>query len=210
MSLLTAIDAWISPDGAYENFYQFVWNVLSASSGNGGGYSYGLDVWGRIVNIPRVVTLTGVPTTGFAEAGDRVGFNQGPFYEAGIGVTTNFRLGDPVYRQLILAKAAYNITDGSTQAINAILMNLFAYRGNCWVTDGRNVGPSSVGFAEAGDRLGFNQGPFYDLIHPSLPANMTLTYTFSFPLQDFEKAIVQSGVLPKPTGVQAFWAFLGG
>jgi hypothetical protein len=119
-------------------------------------------------------------------------------------------LTDPVYRQLILAKAAFNITDGSTRAINAILMTLFADRGNCWVTDGRNVGPGSFGFGEAGDRVGFGQGPFGDLLYSTLQGNMTLTYVFTFPLEPFEKAIVQSGVLPKPTGVQAFWSFQGG
>ena len=104
MSLLTAIEAWLSPDANYENFYQTVWNIETASG-------YVLDVWGRIVNIPRTVTLTGVPTFGFSEAHDRMPFGLGPFYEAGIGLTENFVLTDPVYRQLILAKAAYNITE---------------------------------------------------------------------------------------------------
>jgi 5-formyltetrahydrofolate cyclo-ligase len=203
MPLLAAIEAWLSPDANYEAFYQNVQNIDTASG-------YGLDVWGRIVNIPRTVTLIGIPTFGFGEAGDRVGFGQGPFYEASIGVTQNFVLQDPIYRQLILAKAAYNITSGSTQAINAILMNLFRDRGNAWVTDGRNVMPASFGFGEAGDRFGFGQAPFGDLLYASLPDNMTLTYVFDFPLADFEKAIVQSGVLPKPTGVTPFWAFLRG
>jgi hypothetical protein len=209
MSLLTAIEAWLSPDANYENFYQLVWNVDQAAANDS---TYGLDVWGRIVNIPRTVTIAGgAPTFGFGEAGDRVGFGQGPFYEASIGVTENFVLANSVYYQLILAKAAYNITNGSTQAINALLMNLFVARGNCWVTDGRNVpGSTSFGFGEAGDRVGFGQGPFGDLIYSTLPENMTLTYVFTFPLAPFEKAIVTSGVLPKPTGVLATWAFLGG
>jgi len=202
MSLLTAIEAWISPDANYEMFYTQLWNIDTA-------VKYGLDVWGRIVKIPRTITLTGIPTFGFGEAGDRVGFDQGPFYEAGIGVTENFELTDDVYRQLILAKAAFNITNGSVPAINAIMMNLFAGRGNCWVADGRNIEVKAFGFGEAGDRLGFGQGPFEDLL-PVPVMNMTLTYTFTFALEPFEKAIAQSGVLPKPTGVTPFWAFLGG
>lgn len=203
ISLLAAIDAWLSPDANFEMFFQTVMNVDTA-------VGYGLDVWGRIVVIPRTITLTGTPTFGFGEAGDRVGFDQGPFYEAGIGVTTNFELTDNTYRQLILAKAAYNITDGSVPAINSILMNvLFPNRGNAYVTDGRNAMPMRVfGFGEAGDRVGFNQGPFGDMITANLPNNMTLTYVFHFPLEPFEVAIVKSGVLPRPTGVEAFWAFL--
>jgi hypothetical protein len=153
MGLLAAIEAWLSPNTDYENFYQTVMDVSTA-------VGYGLDVWGRIVNIPRVVTLSGVATFGFGEAGDRVGFGQGPFFEASLGINENFELQDPVYRTLILAKAAFNITDGSTQAINAIMMNLFPGLGNCYVVDGRNILPRQFGFGEAGDRLGFGQGPF--------------------------------------------------
>jgi hypothetical protein len=202
MSLLAAIEAWISPDANYENFYQTVWNIESA-------VKYGLDVWGRIVNIPRTLPLVGTPTFGFGEAGDRVGFGQGPFFEAATGVTANFTLQDEPYRRLILAKAAFNITDGSVPATNAIMMQLFPGRGNCYVLDGRNVGPQSFGFGEAGDRVGFGQGPFGDLVLASLPGNMTLTYVFQFPLAPFEQAMAQSGVLPKPTGVTPLWSFAG-
>lgn len=203
MSLLAAIEAWLDPDANYENFYQTVWNVETASG-------YGLDVWGRIVNIPRTVTLVGVPTFGFGEALDRFGFGQAPFYEAALGVTQNFVLADPIYRQLILAKAAFNITTGSVPAINTILMNiLFPNRGNAWVVDGRNIAPGLFGFGEAKDRFGFGQAPFGDQIYAALPDNMTLIYTFDFPLQPFEQAIVQSGVLPKPTGVTPHWLISG-
>lgn len=195
MTLLTAIDAWISPDANFEAFYNLVFNVLTAEG-------YGLDVWGRIVNIPRIVTLTNTNVFGFAEAGDRVNFGQGPFY-VGELVTENFTLTDAVYLQLILAKAAFNITDGSVQAINAIMMNLFPNRGNAYVTDGAN-GPTGIyfGFFEAGDRACFGQGPFGDHA-PTSPKNMTMQYVFDFPLQPFELAIVQSGVLPRPAGVSA-------
>ena len=203
MSLLAAIEAWLSPDADYEAFYQTVWNVDTAAG-------YGLDIWGRIVGIPRTLTLSDVPTFGFGEAGDRVGFGQGPFYEARLGATQNFVLEDDVYRQLILAKAAYNITIGSTQAINAIMMQLFSGRGNCWVTDGRNTYQASFGFGEAGDRVGFGQGPFGDLLYTSLPGNMTLTYVFDFPIYPYEQAIAESGVLPKPTGVTPSWQYLKG
>lgn len=201
MSLLTAINAWISPDANFEQFYNLVWNVDTAEG-------YGLDVWGRIVVIPRVLTLTDTKVFGFAEAGDRANFGGGPFY-VGELVTENFTLTDPVYRQLILAKAAFNITDGSTPAINAIMMNLFPNRGNAYVIDGAN-GPADLyfGFAEAGDRACFGEGPFGDL-RPTSPANMTMTYVFDFALEPFEQAIVQSGVLPRPAGVSASAVYPG-
>jgi hypothetical protein len=205
VSLLDAISQWLGPETNYENFYQLVFNVDLAAKNDS---TYGLDVWGRIVNIPRTLTLAGPQTFGFGEAGDRVGFGQGPFFEAAGETSQNFVLTNAVYYQLILAKAAYNITGGSTQAINAIMMRLFQDRGNCYVTDGRNVGPQSFGFGEAGDRLPFGQGPFGDLLFNSLPNNMSLVYTFEFPLQPFEQAIVQSGVLPRPTGVTPNWSYI--
>lgn len=206
LTLLEAVNQWIDPNQNFENFFLLIWNILSEPD-NPPGSSYGLDVWGRIVNIGRVLSLTtGGPYFGFQEAGDRVGFGQGPFW-GGPTITTNFTLTDPDYRRLILAKAAFNITNGSIPAINQILLHLFSGRGNCYVTDGAN-GPTGIwfGFYEAGDRVGFGQGPFGDF-KPSGPGNMTLTYVFDFPLQPFEVAMVLSGVLPKPTGVQAFWSY---
>lgn len=278
MTLLDAVDQWIDPSANFENFYTTVWNIESASG-------YGLDVWGRIVNIPRTLTLTNPQTFGFGEAGDRVGFGQGPFLGI-IPISDNYTLTDPVYRSLIFAKAAYNITDGSIPAINSILVNiLFPGRGTAYVTDGGNWGsprsfgfgeagdrapfsiaeplsPGAVfgfgeagdrqpfcsgpfvdffelpyenfryvlsgpifGFGEAGDRQPFGSGPFVDFLQQSFvgvgygpfgdflarpAANMTLTYVFLFQLQPFEVAIVESGVLPKSTGVLANWNFVAG
>jgi hypothetical protein len=200
-ALLQAINSWIDPNNFYEDFWNDVWNIDTATE-------YGLQVWGRIVNIPQTLTLEDFQTFGFGEAGDRVGFGQGPFGDDSGALTLNFTLTPDVYRSLILAKAAFNITDGSIPAINSILMNiLFPGRGNAYVTDGGNGIPESFGFGEAGDRVGFGLGPFGDDLPPR-PNNMTLTYVFDFPLQPFEVAIVTSGVLPKPTGVQAFWSYI--
>lgn len=197
--LLSAIDAWIDPSTNYENFYNLLWNLDTA-------VGYGLDVWGRILVIPRTVTLIDNQWFGFYESHDAVGFNQGPFF-SGYNATENFVLTDDVYRLLLFAKAAFNITNGSVPAINAILMNLFPGRGNAYVLDGGALAPSpSFGFFEAGDRVGFGQGPFGDFVDEN--SVMTMSYVFTFPLEPFEKAIVQSGVLPKPTGVLATWIFM--
>lgn len=209
MELLERIEEWLSPDLNFEDFYNYIWNVETASGA-------GLDVWGRIVNIGRVLTLTTSTDHydvffGFGEAGDRTGFNQAPFYNgqptSSTSKTANFILTDDVYRRLIFAKAAFNITDGSIQAINEILMYLFPNRGNAWVSDGGEAnGPSRpFGFGEAGDRAPFGWGAFGDNYAPTgARTNMTMVYNFAFALQPFEIAMVSnSGVLPKPVGVKA-------
>jgi hypothetical protein len=204
VGLLDAINAWISPNANLEAFYQEVMDLDSAGE-------YGLAVWARIVNVPTVVTINSFPYFGFGEAGDRVGFGQGSFGDNYLDATLNYQLTGDVLRRFIYAKAAYNITNGSIPAINAILMDyLFPGRGNAWVTDGANGYRSNLfGFGEALDRVGFDQGPFGDDLMPTL-ANMTLTYVFTFPLYQYEAAMAQSGVLPKPTGVLASWDFQAG
>ena len=202
VALLDSINDWISPDANFELFYQQVWNLDTAGP-------YGLDVWARIVNVPTTITGTEGYFFGFGEAGDRVGFGQAPFGDNYTVSDINFALTGNALKRFILAKAAYNITDGSVPAINAILMNiLFQNRGNAYVTDGaNNLNTNFFGFGEAQDRVGFDQAPFGDNNRQS-GRNMTLTYVFDFVLQPYEKAMVQSGVLPKPTGVQAYWQFV--
>lgn len=162
LQLISNMDDNIAPGANLNAFYNLVWNVDTAQG-------YGLDVWGRIVGIGRVLQVS-APTSwfGFKEATDAAGFNQAPF-SSGTALTSNFALSDAAFRTLILAKALANICDGSIKAINQILINLFAGLGNCYVTDG---------------------------------LDMTMTYTFSFPLTPVQLAIVSnSGVLPKPAGV---------
>ena len=195
-ALLDSLEEWFSPDANFENFYTFVLNVDTA-------VGHGLDVLGRIVGVTRVLNIGDIELSyfGWGEAGDRTGWNQSPWYSQ--PVTDNVTLADDVFRMLILAKAAYNITNGSIPAINAILMNLFPGRGNAYVTDGRNAPPGAwFGWGEAGDRETWGNGSWSDDL--VLPNPMTMVYVFDFQLQPFEIAMVtQSGALPKPTGVLA-------
>lgn len=118
----------IDPTTNIEAFFNLIWNVDTAQG-------YGLDVWGRIVAIGRVVQISNITAGfGFEEAGDEKPFNQGTFHGGG-ALTTSFYLSDTAYRRLILAKALANICDGSTKAINQILINLFSDYGNCYVVD---------------------------------------------------------------------------
>lgn len=177
----------------FSEFFDLIMNVLTAQG-------YGLDVWGRIVGVNRVVKIVLTNWFGYAEAlPGSYTFGQGAFY-SGQPLTENYSLSDQTYRLLILAKAASNITDGSIASINRILMNLFPNRGNAYVTEGTDLG-DWFGFAESSNAQGFDQAAFYS--GQSL-SNMIMTYTFEFILTPVELAIVQtSGVLPKSTGVKA-------
>lgn len=163
-ALINAMNQWLDPSTDIDAFYNDIWNVDTATG-------IGLDIWGRIVGVGRVLQ---VATTGkffgFDEATNVSAdpFNTSPFY-SGQQINSNFILGDDGFRVLILAKALANISNGSIPAINQILLSLFPGRGNCYIADG---------------------------------LNMTMTYTFTFPLTPVEAAIVsQSGILPRMTGV---------
>lgn len=149
----------------FNSLFDLIWNIDSAEG-------YGLDVWGRIVGISRVLTVASQLFFGFKEQAPTVDNfgpgGQSPFYSS-IPATSNYSMTDQAFRQIIFAKALANICDGSIRGINQILLSLFPNRGQCYVTDGED---------------------------------MTMTYTFEFQLTPLEQAIVsQSGVLPNPVGV---------
>jgi hypothetical protein len=193
--ILNNLDQYIDPSANLEAFYRLIWDIDTAEG-------YGLDVWGRIVGINRILQVAAGSYFGFGEALDRTGFNQSPFY-AGQPTTSNYSLSDEAFRRLIFAKAAQNITDSSIPSINQILLNLFPNRGNTYVIDGPNQSFGDwFGFAEAGDRSNFSGGgAFIDQFQTTIPGVMTLTYVFDFTLNPVDIGIVSSGVLPKPTGV---------
>ena len=136
---------------------------------------YGLDVWGRIVGVSRTLRIPSANVLGFEEAGD---LDSGAWnqypFYTGAPFTDNYDLSDDAYRNLILAKAFANICDGSILSINTLLMTIF------------------------GDTTGLGRAYVTD------GQDMTMTYTFEYPLTPVQYAIVtQSGVLPTPTGVNA-------
>jgi len=192
-TLISNLADYIDQTQNFDAFYDYIMNVATAQG-------YGLDVWGRIVGVNRILQVNVGNWFGFNEASPgSFTFGQGSFY-SGAPLTSNYSLSDEVYRTLIYAKAAANITDGSIPSINRILMTLFPNRGNAYVTEGSQSG-SWFGFAESANAQGFNQAAFYS---GSSVASMTMSYVFEFQLSPVELAIVQnSGVLPKPTGVQA-------
>lgn len=133
-ALLDAFNQWIDPTANLDQFYNLIWNVDTATG-------YGLDVWGRIVGVGRVlqVIVTG-KFLGFAQQGNIsvTSWGHGPWY-SGQQINNNFILADSGFRTLIYAKALANICDGSIPAINKILLTLFPNRGNCYVDDGLDM-----------------------------------------------------------------------
>lgn len=156
----------------FDTFYDMIWNIDTA-------VGYGLDVWGRILNIGRTIQIPAgtQPYLGFEEAqtpATLTPFGQAPFY-SGAPTTQNYTLTDSAYRTLLYAKALANICNGSIPAINQLLLNLFPgiY---AYVADGQN---------------------------------MTMTYTFNSTLTQLQLAIVQnSGVIPRTSGVSASVSYI--
>ena len=171
--LIANTNAYLDQDANLDAFYSMMWNVDTA-------VGYGLDVWGRIVGVTRVLNLaTGGPYFGFTGPSGASGapWNQGVFYD-GEALTTSYALSDSAFRVLILAKALFNITNATIPAINQILVNLFGPAGLI------PVGPSAPYCTDGLD--------------------MTMTYTFSAVPGPVAAAIIyQSGVLPRPCGVLA-------
>jgi hypothetical protein len=133
VSLIHSFNDWIDPSSDIEAFYDLIWNIDTAQG-------YGLDVWGRIVGVNRVLNVAAGAYFGFTGPSGTSGdpFGQSPLY-SGQPTTGNFALSDDGFRTLILAKAAANICDGSIPSINQILLTLFPGRGNCYVVDNNDM-----------------------------------------------------------------------
>lgn len=133
MQLVQNLSAYFDQTKNLDDFYDVIFNINTAQG-------YGLDIWGRIVGVNRVLQVSAGLTFGFEEAGtvSAVGFNQGNFFSGG-ALTNNVALSDDAFRILIFAKALSNISDGSIASINQILLSLFPGRGNCYIVDGLNM-----------------------------------------------------------------------
>lgn len=168
-SMIYSFNEAVGIDGFIDDFYDMIWNIETCGT-------YGLDVWGKIVVVSRLLTVNETQIYfGFGEAtleppvlDDPQPFNQAPFYN-GTQLTSTVSLSNDVYRKLIMMKAAANISDCTIPNMNEILNYMFGGSGKCYV---RNDG------------------------------NMTMSYVFEFKLSTSELAIVQSsGALPAPVGV---------
>ena len=130
LALVDYYEQDIKPDVDIDGFYDYVWNVLTAQG-------FGLDIWGRIVNIGRELNIPGaLDTFGFSTSPQTFEpFGQAPFYDGNPPSSTVYRLADDAYRTLILAKALANISNCTAPSINRLLQVLFAGRGRTYVAD---------------------------------------------------------------------------
>jgi hypothetical protein len=170
--LIANMNTYIDPQANILAFYNAVWNVATA-------VGFGLDIWGRIVGVGRVIPIPGTSGSfGFDNVDNPPDWENfgsvgkpgvgGPFYAGEIS-TGGFTLNDNAFRTLILTKALANISTTTAPALNQLIQNLFPHRGRAYVLD-----------------LG----------------NMAMRYVFEFSLSTIERAILQnSGVLPHPAGV---------
>lgn len=127
LSVIEAFNDAIDPSANIDAFYNLVWNVETAAG-------YGLDVWGRIVGVSRILTVPASNYLGFDEAGSWVQFGQGPLYSSAPN-TQNYALSDDAFRALIYIKALANISNCSCETLNTILRKMFPGRGNCYILD---------------------------------------------------------------------------
>lgn len=166
LAMIESFSDAIGSDGLSDLFFDSIWNIDTASS-------YGLDVWGRIVNVRRALYVPGGQSGdlfGFEEqgVGGVFGFNQWPFNTLNT-LTPNYILADEDYRRLILVKAFSNIADRSIPTMNAAMLQLFPDRGNVYVADG---------------------------------GDMTAAFVFGFQPTQLDLAILlQSGAFATPSGV---------
>jgi len=179
LQLIENMSTYIDPRENILNFFNLVWNVDTA-------VGFGLDIWGRIVGVNRVIPIPGTSGAfGFDNSDtppdwENFGVNGqpgigGPFFSGELN-TGSFTLNDPSFRTLILTKALANICQTTAPALNQLITNLFPGRGKCYTTDGGKSNSSAGG--------------------------MSMTYVFKFSLTTIEHAILAfSGVLPHPAGV---------
>lgn len=103
VELISSFDAAMDPSANIAAFLQYIWNVRTA-------VGYGLNVWGKIVGVNRVVPSS-PPIT----------------------------LDDSDYQTLILVKAAANIGNVTIPTLNRLLRAIFANSGLVFVQDNLNM-----------------------------------------------------------------------
>lgn len=116
LALLVKQAALLDPGRDLMLYYDGIFNPKSAQG-------VGLDIWGRIVGIGRMLWMANTEFFGFAYQ-LMENFDQAPFWIESLA-QGQFRLADEAYRFLIFYKAAANIGRGDMASINDLLNSLF-------------------------------------------------------------------------------------
>lgn len=192
MQLIQNMNAYIDPSANIDAFYNLIWNVNTAKG-------VGLDIWGRIVDVPRELQITDTSTRFGFDTTSMAPFEQAPF-NSGAADTTTYSLSDTAYRSLILAKALANISATTAPAINQLLRNMFAGRGNAYVID---LGGMAMKYV-----FGFFLYPYEVAIVQQSnvlprPAGVSISYSSSVTNKTFGFAEAGAGIYPFGEGTYA-------
>ncbi len=117
LQMIAYFSEWLDLGNRFREFYSLIWNIDTA-------VGPGLDVWGRILGVSRVLQVPSGDYLGFEQQAEALTFDHGIWFR-GVSLTDSTSLTDDAYRVLLMAKAALNITDSSIPAINRILLALF-------------------------------------------------------------------------------------
>lgn len=129
LGLLVRKAALLDPGKDLMLWYDGIFNPKSAQG-------VGLDIWGRIVGIGRMLWMQNTEFFGFAHQ-LMENFDQAPFWNESLA-QGQFRLTDEAYRFLIFYKAVANIGESTMEAINSLLNLLFETEhgpGSCYVLE---------------------------------------------------------------------------
>jgi len=166
MNFFSAVDLTTPLD----EFYANVWDLETA-------IGFGLDIWGRILGVPRTLELADGEYLGFAQQSPTVlNFGFGIFYSGQGGLTSNYTMTDDEYRSALFAKAYANISDGSIKSINNILLTLFPGSGNSYV---RSNGDMSLTLAFEFTPTNIQAAILTQLDILPLPAGVAVSYQWS-------------------------------
>lgn len=176
LNIITLMGEAVRWDDFEGDFFTNIFDITTANT-------YGLDIWGKILNLSRVMTYTASNVYfGFNEADlsvetstDPQPFDQYSFYDPDTNYSGAVSLENEAYRKALMMKAMSNITDCTPSNLNASLMFMFSDSGNAWVE---------------------HDGP------------MQMSYHFDFTPTTSDLAIIQSsGILPKPAGCVVSYVF---
>lgn len=142
--------------------------------------SYGLDVWGRILGQSRYLQIVSPPLDHFGFDVSAPGTNWKPFNVAPF----------------------YSASNGAT----AFALQDDAYRQLLLVKAAANIAATDTGSLNALLRALFSsRGSAYVAYDPGTP--MVLDYVFDFFPTNVERAIIESGIFPRPAGMLVRYRF---
>ncbi len=104
LQLVQNMNAYLDPRADFDAFFDYVWNVDTAQG-------FGLDIWGRIVNIRRELQIPDAPVYfGFNDAlPGAYPFDEAPFYDGtapATGTIPNLQAGRRCLPQVDFDKGA--------------------------------------------------------------------------------------------------------